>query len=104
MINVACGYQLPNCRGNRSMCYDPRFMGDNGKMFYFHDAKGGDFRLVSDEHFQNNAHFIEWQPARHARDFTWVQALAVIFNTHWLVVSEYHMSAWDDGVNALAVL
>ncbi|KAG6515312.1 uncharacterized protein LOC121972719 [Zingiber officinale] len=100
---TTCRNRLPNCRGYGSVCYDPRFVGGDGQMFYFHGAKGGDFALVSDEHFQINAHFIGWRPAGRARDFTWVQALAVVFDTHWLVVAARHVSEWDDGVDALAV-
>ncbi|XP_074580612.1 uncharacterized protein LOC141837028 [Curcuma longa] len=101
---TTCRNRLRNCRGYGSVCYDPRFVGGDGQMFYFHGAKGGDFALVSDEHFQINAHFIGWRPAGRSRDFTWVQALAVVFDTHELVVAALHVSAWDDGVDALAVL
>lgn len=103
VIDVAGAERLPNCRGYGSVCYDPRFVGGDGQMFYFHGAKDGDFALVSDEHFQINAHFIGWRPAGRARDFTWVQALAVFFDTHALVVTARPVSAWDDGVDALAV-
>lgn len=95
--------RLPNCNGYGSVCYDPRFVGGDGQIFYFHGAKGGDFALVSDDHFQINAHFIGMRPEGRARDFTWVQALAVLFDSHALVVAARKVAAWDDRVDALAL-
>lgn len=78
--------RLPNCSGYGSVCYDPRFVGGDGQMFYFHGAKGEDFALVSDDQFQINVHFIGKRPEGRTRDFTWVQALAVMFGSHTLVI------------------
>lgn len=72
-------------------------------MFYFHGAKGGDFAIVSDENLQINAHFIGLRPQGRTRDFTWVQALSVMFDTHTLVISAKRVSHWDDRVDALMV-
>ncbi|XP_042381787.1 uncharacterized protein LOC121974689 [Zingiber officinale] len=101
---TTCRRRLPNCRGYGSVCYDPRFVGGDGQMFYFHGAKGGNFSLVSDEQFQINAHFIGWRPEGRSRDFTWVQSLAVIFDSHVLVVAAKPVAKWDDRLDALAVL
>ncbi|KAG2673873.1 hypothetical protein I3760_13G109700 [Carya illinoinensis] len=76
---VTCKYRKPNCNGYGSLCYDPRFVGGDGVMFYFHGAKGGNFAVVSDDNLQINAHFIGTRP----------QGLRV---THW-----------DDNVDALSV-
>ncbi|WOL18070.1 hypothetical protein Cni_G26863 [Canna indica] len=100
---TTCKHRMPNCNGYGSVCYDPRFVGGDGQMFYFHGAKGGDFALVSDEQFQINVHFIGTRPEGRARDFTWVQALAVMFDSHALVVAARKVAAWDDRFDALAV-
>lgn len=92
-----------NCNGYGSLCYDPRFVGGDGVMFYFHGAKGGDFAIVSDENLHINAHFIGTRPQGRKRDFTWVQALSVMFDTHTLVISAKKVSQWDDSFEALNV-
>lgn len=85
------------------MCYDPRFIGGDGRMFYFHGSKGGDYALFSDDDLQVNAHFIGTRPEGRTRDFTWVQALSVIFNTHNLIVGAKRVTQWDDSVDVLTV-
>ncbi|XWS73711.1 hypothetical protein CRYUN_Cryun02cG0151800 [Craigia yunnanensis] len=93
----------PKCNGYGSLCYDPRFVGGDGIMFYFHGAKDGNFAVVSDDKLQINAHFIGARPKGRSRDFTWVQALAVMFDTHTLVIAANRVSHWDDNVDALSV-
>lgn len=100
---VTCKWRKPNCNGYGSLCYDPRFVGGDGVMFYFHGAKGGNFAIVSDDNLQINAHFIGTRPQGRTRDFTWVQALAVMFDTHTLVIAANRVSHWDDNVDALTV-
>ncbi|CAL1403431.1 unnamed protein product [Linum trigynum] len=100
---VTCKYRKPNCNGYGSLCYDPRFVGGDGVMFYFHGAKGGNFAIVSDEKFQINAHFIGTRPQGRTRDYTWVQALAVMFETHTLVIAADRVPRWDDKADALIV-
>lgn len=73
-------------------------------MFYFHGTRDGNFSLVSDEQFQINAHFIGWRPEGRSRDFTWVQSLAVVFDSHVLVVAARRVAKWDGRFDALAVL
>ena len=92
-----------NCNGYGSLCYDPRFVGGDGVMFYFHGAKGGNFAIVSDDKLQINAHFIGTRPEGRTRDFTWVQALAVMFETHTLVIAAKRISHWDNNVDALTI-
>ena len=72
-------------------------------MFYFHGAKGGNFAIVSDTNLQINAHFIGTRPTGRTRDFTWVQAFAVMFDSHTLVIAAKRVSKWDDKVDALMV-
>lgn len=85
------------------MCYDPRFVGGDGVMFYFHGAKGRDYTLVSDDQLQINAHFIGTRPEGRLRDFTWVQALATMFDNHTFIISAKRVAEWDDNVDALSV-
>lgn len=101
---ATCKYRRANCQGYGSLCYDPRFVGGDGVMFYFHGAAGGNFALVSDDNLHINAHFIGTRPKGRARDFTWVQALAVIFDKHTLVIQAKRVSHWDDNVDALNVI
>ncbi|XP_058092256.1 uncharacterized protein LOC131238647 [Magnolia sinica] len=100
---TTCKVRKPNCEGYGSVCYDPRFVGGDGVMFYFHGAKGGDFALVSDDHLQINAHFIGTRPQGRTRDFTWVQALAVMFDSHTLVIAAQKITKWENNVDALMV-
>ncbi|PIA38548.1 hypothetical protein AQUCO_02700038v1 [Aquilegia coerulea] len=100
---TTCKFRKPKCDGYGSVCYDPRFVGGDGVMFYFHGANGGDFALVSDDDLQINAHFIGTRPEGRTRDFTWVQALSVMFDSHTLVLAAKRISHWDDSVDALIV-
>ncbi|TYH09937.1 hypothetical protein ES288_A07G137400v1 [Gossypium darwinii] len=100
---VTCKWRKPHCNGYGSLCYDPRFVGGDGIMFYFHGAKGGNFAIVSDDNLQINAHFIGTRPQGRTRDYTWVQALAVMFDRHTLVLAAKRVSQWDDSFDALIV-
>ncbi|XP_017610138.1 uncharacterized protein LOC108456056 [Gossypium arboreum] len=100
---VTCKWRKPNCNGYGSLCYDPRFVGGDGVMFYFHGAKDGNFAIVSDKNLHINAHFIGTRPQGRTRDYTWVQALAVMFDTHTLVLAAKRVSQWDDNFDALIV-
>ncbi|CAN1220102.1 hypothetical protein LINPERPRIM_LOCUS1790 [Linum perenne] len=100
---VVCKYRKPNCNGYGSLCYDPRFVGGDGVMFYFHGARGGNFAILSDDNLQINAHFIGTRPEGRTRDYTWVQALGVMFESHKLVIAAKRLSSWDDAVDALTV-
>nr|CAD1840839.1 unnamed protein product [Ananas comosus var. bracteatus] len=77
-----CRHRKPNCDGNGASCYDPRFVGGDGVMFYFHGKAGGHFALVSDPNLQINAGFIGLRPAGRRRDFTWIQSLGLRFGRH----------------------
>ncbi|KAL5998399.1 hypothetical protein ACLOJK_009339 [Asimina triloba] len=95
--------RLPNCRGYGSVCYDPRFVGGDGVMFYFHGAKERAFALVTDDQLQINAYFIGTRPHGRSRDFTWIQSLALLFRSHALSVSARRVSRWDDNTDVLVV-
>ncbi|OWM84180.1 hypothetical protein CDL15_Pgr028172 [Punica granatum] len=100
---ATCKYRKASCTGYGSLCYDPRFVGGDGVMFYFHGAKGGNFAIVSDDNLHINAHFIGTRPQGRTRDFTWVQALSIMFETHTLVIAAKRVKHWDDSLDALIV-
>ncbi|AES88598.1 hypothetical protein MtrunA17_Chr4g0029271 [Medicago truncatula] len=100
---ATCKFRRANCDGYGSLCYDPRFVGGDGVMFYFHGAKGGNFAIVSDDEFQINAHFIGTRPQGRTRDYTWVQALSLMFDTHTLVIAANRVTQWNDNVDSLTV-
>nr|GEV40287.1 pollen-specific leucine-rich repeat extensin-like protein 1 isoform X1 [Tanacetum cinerariifolium] len=100
---ATCKWRRPKCNSYGSLCYDPRFVGGDGVMFYFHGGKGRDFAIVSDTNLQINGHFIGSRPNGRKRDFTWVQAVSVMFDTQKLVISAKKVAQWDDSVDAVLV-
>lgn len=72
-------------------------------MFYFHGTKGGNFAIVSDDYLQINAHFIGTRPEGRTRDYTWVQALAVMFESQTLVVAAKRVEKWNDEIDSLTI-
>uniref|UniRef100_A0A7N0UUH1 Uncharacterized protein n=1 Tax=Kalanchoe fedtschenkoi TaxID=63787 RepID=A0A7N0UUH1_KALFE len=77
---ATCKRRKPDCDGYGSVCYDPRFVGGDGSMFYFHGAKGG-----------------------RTRDYTWVQAVSIMFDAHTLDLAANKVSKWDDKIDSLTV-
>ncbi|KAK9079083.1 hypothetical protein SSX86_000753 [Deinandra increscens subsp. villosa] len=100
---ATCKWRRPKCNGYGSLCYDPRFVGGDGVMFYFHGGKGRDFALVSDTNLQINGHFIGNRPNGRRRDYTWVQSVSIMFDTHTLIISAKKAAQWDDTVDMLLV-
>ncbi|KAB1227280.1 hypothetical protein CJ030_MR1G029350 [Morella rubra] len=47
-----------NCNRPGAVCQDPRFVGRDGIVFYFHGQQERDFCIVSDSNLHINAHFI----------------------------------------------
>ena len=94
----------PNCDGVGAGCYDPRFIGGDGTVFFFHGRKDEHFTLVSDpQNLHINARFIGLRPAGRTRDFTWVQGIGLIVsnNSHTLTIEAARASKWDDNVDHL---
>ncbi|XP_038979887.1 uncharacterized protein LOC120110001 [Phoenix dactylifera] len=91
----------PNCEGPGSGCHDPRFIGADGAVFYFHGRKDEHFSLVSDPHLQINARFIGLRPAGRTRDFTWIQALGFMYGSHNFTVEAAHVKQWSNDVDHL---
>uniref|UniRef100_A0A0C9QVW6 TSA: Wollemia nobilis Ref_Wollemi_Transcript_5020_1293 transcribed RNA sequence n=1 Tax=Wollemia nobilis TaxID=56998 RepID=A0A0C9QVW6_9CONI len=103
---VDCKLCKPICACDKpgAVCQDPRFIGGDGIMFYFHGKKDRDFCLVSDSNLHINGHFIGKTKTRGLRrDFTWVQSIGVQFDSHQLYVGANKVAAWDDGVDQLKI-
>ncbi|XP_071700469.1 uncharacterized protein [Rutidosis leptorrhynchoides] len=100
---ATCKWRKPKCNGYGSLCYDPRFVGGDGVMFYFHGGKGRDFALVSDTNLQVNGHFIGSRPNGRKRDYTWVQAVSVMFDTDNLIISAKKVQQWTNSIDVLLV-
>ncbi|XP_010242591.1 PREDICTED: uncharacterized protein LOC104586908 [Nelumbo nucifera] len=94
-----CSCDIPG-----AVCQDPRFIGGDGITFYFHGKKDRDFCLVSDSNLHINAHFVGRRNPTLHRDFTWVQAIGVLFDTHQIYVGALKTSTWDDSVDRLALV
>ncbi|KAJ0101613.1 hypothetical protein Patl1_05916 [Pistacia atlantica] len=92
-------YFLPGCENPGAVCQDPRFVGGDGNTFYFHGHKDQDFCLLSDANLHINAHFIGKRDPSMNRDFTWVQSISVIFNSHNLFIAAKTTSIWDDNID-----
>lgn len=92
----------PCCHGKGSGCGDPRFIGGDGVVFYFHGRKGQHFSLVSDPNIQINARFIGLRPSGRTRDFTWIQALGLMFGPHTLAIEAARVPQWDEAVDHLS--
>ncbi|KAH9618561.1 hypothetical protein KSS87_006329 [Heliosperma pusillum] len=94
-------HRKPNCSGRGAACLDPRFIGGDGIVFYFHGKSNQHFSLVSDLNFQVNARFIGLRPAGRTRDYTWIQALGILFDSHSFSLEATPAAQWDDQVDHL---
>lgn len=94
---------MTECDGPGAVCQDPRFIGGDGIMFYFHGKKDQDFCLVADSNLHINAHFIGKRGNYMKRDFTWVDSIGVLFGKHKLFIGAKKTAAWDDSVDRLAL-
>ncbi|XP_065878504.1 uncharacterized protein [Euphorbia lathyris] len=96
-----CKYRLANCETPGSACYDPRFIGGDGVVFYFHGKSNEHFSLVSEPYLQINGRFIGHRPVGRSRDFTWIQALGVLFNSHSFSLDATKAATWDAQIDHL---
>ncbi|KAJ3683145.1 hypothetical protein LUZ60_013372 [Juncus effusus] len=95
---VICPYcqTLCPCDIPGAICGDPRFTGGDGNVFYFHGKKDQDFCVVSDPDVHINAHFIGKRNPSMNRDFTWVQALGILFGDKRLYIGVQKTMIWND--------
>ncbi|XP_059627197.1 uncharacterized protein LOC132269958 [Cornus florida] len=98
---AVCRTRKPNCNGPGAACYDPRFIGGDGIVFYFHGKSNEHFALISDVNLQINARFIGLRPAGRMRDYTWIQALGLMFGTHNFTLEATKAEKWDSDVDHL---
>lgn len=91
----------PNCNSPGSACYDPRFIGGDGIVFYFHGKSNQQFSLVSDRNLQINDRFSGHRPADRTRDYTWIQALGMLFSSHSFSVEATKVGTWDNQIDHL---
>ncbi|XP_068645399.1 uncharacterized protein [Aristolochia californica] len=96
---AVCRNRKPNCEGIGAACFDPRFIGGDGIMFYFHGKANQTFTLVSDTHIHINARFIGRRPEGRARDNTWIQAVGIMFGTHTFTLAAKKVAQWEDAVD-----
>ncbi|PSS16214.1 Serine/threonine-protein kinase [Actinidia chinensis var. chinensis] len=89
----------PSCNDPGAACLDPRLIGANGTVFYFHGKSNEHFSLVSDLNLQINARFIGLRPEGRPQDYTWIQALGILFDSHSFSVDATKASTWDDDVD-----
>ncbi|XP_030551012.2 uncharacterized protein LOC115755668 [Rhodamnia argentea] len=96
-----CKNKKPNCNAPGAACLDPRFIGGDGIVFYFHGKSDEHFSLVSDRYIQINAHFIGLRPASRPRDYTWIQALGVLSGSESFSIEAIRAAKWDSEMDHL---
>ncbi|XP_028779867.1 uncharacterized protein LOC114736248 [Neltuma alba] len=101
VCKAVCRKRKPNCNAPGSGCYDPRFIGGDGRVFYFHGKSFEHFALVSDSDLQINARFIGHRPAGRSRDYTWIQALGILSKSQTFSLEASKTAQWNDDVDHL---
>ncbi|XP_071725869.1 uncharacterized protein [Rutidosis leptorrhynchoides] len=96
-----CKNPKANCNSPGSACYDPRLIGGDGIVFYFHGQVNEHFSLISDPNLQINGRFIGHRPVGRSRDFTWIQALGLLFNSHTFSLEATKSATWDNEIDHL---
>ncbi|CAH8385319.1 unnamed protein product [Eruca vesicaria subsp. sativa] len=90
-----------SCNRPGPACNDQRFIGGDGTVVNFQGKSNEHFSLVSDPDLQINARFTGHRPAGRSRDFTWVQALGFLFNSHNFSLEATKVATWDDSIDHL---
>ncbi|KAF7145543.1 hypothetical protein RHSIM_Rhsim04G0018600 [Rhododendron simsii] len=99
--STRCESRVANCNGYGALCYDPRFIGGDGVIFYFRGKSNEHFCLVSDTNLQINARFIGFRPKGRAKDYTWIQALGIIFGSRTFTLEATKATTWDNTTDHL---
>ncbi|KAL5847925.1 hypothetical protein ACOSQ3_011449 [Xanthoceras sorbifolium] len=104
LCEVDCRLCKPYCACDRpgAVCQDPRFIGGDGIMFYFHGKKDKDFCLLSDSDIHINGHFIG-KSSNKGRDFTWVQAIGILFGSHQLYIGAQKVAKWEESTDNMLI-
>ncbi|KAL1801894.1 hypothetical protein ACET3Z_030541 [Daucus carota] len=101
---AVCKHRKPDCNSSGAACYDPRFIGGDGIVFYFHGRSNEHFSLVSDHNLQINARFIGLRPAGRTRDYTWIQALGIQYGSQKFSIEATKAAAWNDNIDHLKLV
>ncbi|KAH7544193.1 hypothetical protein ACOSP7_030706 [Xanthoceras sorbifolium] len=101
VCQAECKNTKPNCNSPGAACLDPRFIGGDGIVFYFHGKSNEHFSLVSDLNLQINSRFIGLRPVGRTRDYTWIQALGLLFDSQTFSLEATRASTWDDDIDHL---
>ncbi|KAI8524300.1 hypothetical protein RHMOL_Rhmol13G0139900 [Rhododendron molle] len=101
LCQTECKNRKPNCNTPGAACLDPRFIGADGTVFYFHGKSNEHFSLVSDLNLQINARFIGLRPAGRPRDYTWIQALGILFGSQSFSIEANKAATWEDEIDHL---
>ncbi|KAI3769239.1 hypothetical protein L6452_00339 [Arctium lappa] len=101
ICKAQCRNRKPNCNAPGAACLDPRFIGGDGVVFYFHGKSNEHFTLVFDHNLQINARFIGLRPPGRTRDYTWIQALGILFKSHMFSVEAIKSTKWDGEIDHL---
>ncbi|KAH1120957.1 hypothetical protein J1N35_004117 [Gossypium stocksii] len=96
ICKAECKNRKPNCNAPGAACLDPRFIGGDGIVFYFHGKSNEHFSLVSDPNLQINGRFIGLRPAGRTRDYTWIQAIGVLFGSETFSLEAKRAATWDE--------
>ncbi|KAF7821448.1 Root cap [Senna tora] len=101
ICKAVCRRRKLNCNAPGSGCYDPRFIGGDGRVFYFHGKSNENFALVSDSDLRINAHFIGHRPTGRSHHYTWIQALGILFHSQSFSLEATRSVQWNDDVDLL---
>ncbi|KAK2639190.1 hypothetical protein Ddye_026985 [Dipteronia dyeriana] len=101
LCHAVCKNRKPNCNSPGAACLDPRFIGGDGIVFYFHGKRDEHYSLVSDLNLQINSRFIGLRPAGRTRDYTWIQALGFLFDSQTFSLEATRAATWDDKIDHL---
>ncbi|XVE80208.1 hypothetical protein DITRI_Ditri14bG0121300 [Diplodiscus trichospermus] len=101
ICKAECKNKKPNCNAPGAACLDPRFIGGDGIVFYFHGKSNEHFSLVSDLNLQINARFTGLRPEGRTRDYTWIQAIGLLFGAKTFSLEAKHAAIWDEEVDHL---
>ncbi|KAH1127507.1 hypothetical protein GYH30_016206 [Glycine max] len=96
ICRAVCRSRKPNCNAPGSGCYDPCFIECSTST-----KSNEHFTLVSDFAIQINARFIGYRPEGSGRDYTWIQALGILFNSKTLSLEAVKTPQWSENVDHL---